>query len=118
LGLAALFLLVCGELSWSQNEARRAATPERIADEVKKIDNAASWHATTDQLGILWGWLAADYQEMGDVQRAEEAYTHALGLLHGAVWRSDRMRRRSMGWVRCTWKRAGWRSQRTADGRR
>jgi tetratricopeptide (TPR) repeat protein len=82
LGLAALALLLCGGLAWSQNEARQAATPERIAEEVKKIEDAASWHATTDQLGILWGWLAADYQEMADVQRAEKAYTHALALLH------------------------------------
>lgn len=83
--LSALVLfLICGEQAWTQDDTRPPATPERIAAELKKIESAANWHATHDDLGRLWSLLASDYQDEGDVQRAEEAYGRAVKLLGGS----------------------------------
>jgi tetratricopeptide (TPR) repeat protein len=85
-GLPALaLLLVCGVRAWTQDDVRPPATPERIAAELKRIESAASWHATTDQLGRVWALLAADYQDLGDLRRAEDGYDHALKLLRGSA---------------------------------
>jgi tetratricopeptide (TPR) repeat protein len=46
-----------------------------------KIDTAASWHATNDQLGVLWRQLADDYASEFDMQRSEDAFMHSVKLL-------------------------------------
>ena len=46
-----------------------------------KIDTAASWHATNEQLGVLWQHLADDYAAEFDMQRSEDAFMHSMKLL-------------------------------------
>jgi len=46
-----------------------------------KIDTAASWHATNEQLGVLWQHLADDYAAEFDMQRSEDAFMHSVKLL-------------------------------------
>ena len=46
-----------------------------------KIDTAASWHATNEQLGVLWQRLADDYAAEFDMQRSEDAFMHSVKLL-------------------------------------
>ena len=46
-----------------------------------KIDTATSWHATDDQLGVLWRQLADDYASEFDMQRSEDAFMHSVKLL-------------------------------------
>jgi tetratricopeptide (TPR) repeat protein len=53
----------------------------RIIAVRQKIDTAASWHGTEDQLGGLWHRLATDYRDEGNLQQSEEAFTHSLKLL-------------------------------------
>ncbi len=57
---------------------------DRIANIREKIDTAANWHGTDDELGRLWHQLATDYQDGGDLQRSEEAFTHSLKLLRNS----------------------------------
>lgn len=54
---------------------------DRIAAYRQKIDTATSWHATDDQLGMLWLHVASDYADEFDFQRSEEAFAHSLKLL-------------------------------------
>lgn len=81
--LAVPLFLLCGPRAWTQMNERPHATPERIAAELKQIETASA-KATGDQLGIRWALLGFDYQDVGDVQRAEEAYGRALKLLGGS----------------------------------
>jgi tetratricopeptide (TPR) repeat protein len=56
-----------------------------VRDRIKayrlKVDTAASWHATDDELGMVWLQLAGDYADELDIQRSEEAFAHSLKLL-------------------------------------
>jgi len=65
-----------------QENTQPAVTPrERIANELKLIEDAPHWHATDIQIGRLWGHLAFDYQSEGDMQLSEEAYSRAIVFL-------------------------------------
>src|ERR1700761_3591225 len=54
---------------------------DRITAIRAKIDASGSWHATDEQLGILWRNLADDYAEVLDMKRAEDAFMHSVKLL-------------------------------------
>ena len=83
-GLHAVLLLLIGwTRAWTQ-EVRPPATAGRIAAELKEIENAANSKAPGDQLGRCWALLGSDYHDMGDLQRAEDAYGRALKLLGGS----------------------------------
>lgn len=82
---AVLALSMLAEVAWGQ-----AGTPpdqilrSRIAANRTKIDTAASWHATDDQLGVVWRQLADDYAEELDLQRSEDALIHSVKLLRAS----------------------------------
>jgi tetratricopeptide (TPR) repeat protein len=81
--LLALVALSMGvETSWTQATTQ---ADEILLDRIRayrlKIDTAASWHATDDQLGVVWLQLASDYADEFEIQRSEEAYAHSLKLL-------------------------------------
>jgi tetratricopeptide (TPR) repeat protein len=50
----------------------------------QKLDTVASWHGTDDDVGRLWHQLATDYQDEGDPQRSEEAFTQSVKLLRNS----------------------------------
>src|ERR1700746_170300 len=80
--LAALLL---AETAWTQAVTQPdEILHNRIAAVRQRIDTAASWHGTDEQLGQLWHRLATDYQDTGDLQRSEEAFTHSLKLLRNS----------------------------------
>ena len=82
-------LLFAGTL-WTQTiSPRDVVLRDRIAAGREKIDTAAKWHATNDQLGATWLQLAYDYQDQLEVQMSEEAYTHALQLLRDTAARKN-----------------------------
>lgn len=80
---AFLLLLVGLTRAWTQ-EVRPPATAGRIAAELKEIENAANSKVPGDQLGRRWALLGSDYHDLGDLQRAEDAYGRALKLLGGS----------------------------------
>jgi tetratricopeptide (TPR) repeat protein len=82
--VTALFLLLVLPMSVGSVLAQRSTDKilrDRIAANRQKIESAASWHATEEQLGGLWLQLAYDYQDEVDIPHAEEAYSHSLTLL-------------------------------------
>jgi hypothetical protein len=85
-----LALLMFAERVWTQTTARAdQIVHDRISATQQRIDSAATRHATDGELGVLWRQLGNEYQEEYDIQRAEEAYTRSLKLLHNP---SDRGR--------------------------
>jgi len=79
-----LVLLLPGlvQPAWTQAGTQQiTALRDRIAIEVKWIEDAPHQHTTDAQLGRLWAHLAFDYQDEGGVQLSEEAYSHAIALL-------------------------------------
>jgi tetratricopeptide (TPR) repeat protein len=83
--LFVLAALLLAEMAWTQTATQPdEIVHNRIIAVRQKIDTAASWHGTDDQLGRLWHRLAADYQDTGDPQRSEEAFTHSLKLLRNS----------------------------------
>jgi len=68
--------------AWPQAGTQQTtALKDSIAIELKWIEDAPHRHVTDIQLGRLWAHLAFDYQDEGEVQLSEEAYSHALSLL-------------------------------------
>jgi DNA-binding GntR family transcriptional regulator len=83
--LFVLVALLLVETAWTQTVSQPdGILHNRIIAVRQKIDTAASWHGTDDQLGRLWHQLAMDYQDTGDPQRSEEAFTHSLKLLRSS----------------------------------
>jgi tetratricopeptide (TPR) repeat protein len=79
---ALLALLLFAETAWTQTITKAdEILRDRITATRQKIDTAASWHATDDQLGLLWLQVASDYADEFDFQRSEEAFAHSLKLL-------------------------------------
>lgn len=84
--LFALLALMFTESAWTQTVTQAdQVLHDRIAAIRQRIDTAASWHATDDQLGALWRQLANAHQDGRDIQRAEEAYTRSLKLLKASA---------------------------------
>ena len=83
--LFVLSALLLAETAWTQTVTQPdVILHNRITAIREKIDTAASWHGTDDQLGRLWHRLATDYHDEGDLQRSEEAFTHSLKLLRNS----------------------------------
>jgi tetratricopeptide (TPR) repeat protein len=79
---ALVVLLTFAETAWVQTVTRAdEVLRTRIAAIRQKIDTAASWHATDDQLGMLWRQLANDYADELDFQQSENAFVHSLKLV-------------------------------------
>jgi tetratricopeptide (TPR) repeat protein len=79
---AVLALSVLTEAAWTQTVMQPdQIVRDRIVANRAKIDAAASWHATDEQLGVLWRHLADDYASEFDMQRSEDAFMHSLKLL-------------------------------------
>jgi tetratricopeptide (TPR) repeat protein len=79
---ALVVLSMLAETAWTQATAQADETlRDRIQAYRLKIDTAASWHATDDQLGLVWLQLASDYEDEFDFQRSEEAHARSLKLL-------------------------------------
>jgi tetratricopeptide (TPR) repeat protein len=79
---AMLTLSMLAEVAWTQAAMQPdQILRDRIAANRAKIDTAASWHATDEQLGVLWRHLADDYAEELDTQRSEDAFMHSVKLL-------------------------------------
>jgi len=83
--LFVLLGLIFAETAWTQAATQAdEILQRRIAEIRQKIDTAASWHATDDDLGVLWLRLANDYGDERDIARSEEAYARSLKLLKGS----------------------------------
>jgi tetratricopeptide (TPR) repeat protein len=83
--LTCLLALIFAETAWTQAVTQAdEILQRRIAEIRQKIDTAASWHATDDQLGVLWVRLGNDYRDERDIARSEEAYARSLKLLRGS----------------------------------
>jgi len=85
--LTALLLLLVLPMSVGTVLAQRSTEMmlrDRIAANRQKIESAASWHATEEQLGGLWLQLAYDYQDVVDIPHAEKAYSRSLTLLRSS----------------------------------
>ncbi len=67
-----------GQVRLQTTEERNA----RISELQKQIRTAEKVHANAEQLGTLWLYLAGVYQGELDQQSAEDAFVHALGVLH------------------------------------
>jgi tetratricopeptide (TPR) repeat protein len=76
-----LFLLLLGGVARTQTTTADEMLRSRIAAYRQKIDTAASWHATDDELGVLWLRLGNYYGDERDIARSEEAYARSLKLL-------------------------------------
>lgn len=77
-----LALLLLAETAWTQTITRAdEILRDRITANRQKINTAASWHATDDQLGEVWLQVASDYADEFDFPRSEEAFGHSLKLL-------------------------------------
>lgn len=77
-----LVLLSFAETAWVQTVTQAdEILRTRITAIRQKIDTAASWHATADQLGLLWRQLANDYADELDLQQSENAFMHSVKLL-------------------------------------
>jgi tetratricopeptide (TPR) repeat protein len=74
-------LLLLGGVARTQTTTTDQMLQSRIAAYRQKIDTAASWHATDDELGVLWLRLGNDYGDERDIARSEEAYARSLKLL-------------------------------------
>jgi tetratricopeptide (TPR) repeat protein len=86
---ALLLLSMLAAGAWTQTMTRSdEVLRDRISANRQEIDTAARSHATDDQLGVLWLRLANDYADGFDIQRAEEAYAHALRLLRDSSTQS------------------------------
>ena len=84
-----LALLLFAKTVWAQTSARAdQILHDRISATQKRIDSAAERHATDGELGVLWRQLGNEYEDEFDIQRAEEAYTHSLKLLHDPLNRA------------------------------
>jgi tetratricopeptide (TPR) repeat protein len=70
------------EAAWTQAITRPdEVLRDRITANRAKIDTAASWHATNEQLGVLWRQLADDYADEFDMPRSEGAFMRSVKLL-------------------------------------
>jgi tetratricopeptide (TPR) repeat protein len=79
---ALVVLSVLAKTAWTQATTQADdILRERIRVNQLQVAAPASWHATDDQLGVMWLQLASDYADELDIQRAEEAYAHSLRLL-------------------------------------
>jgi tetratricopeptide (TPR) repeat protein len=79
---AVLALSMLAETAWTQAGMQPdQIVRDRIAANRTKIDTAANWHATDEQLGVLWRHLADDYASEFDMQRSEDAFMHSVKLL-------------------------------------
>jgi tetratricopeptide (TPR) repeat protein len=77
-----LALSMFAELAWTQaGKQPDQMVRDGIAANRAKIDTAASWHATDEQLGVLWRHLADDYAAEFEMQRSEDAFMHSVKLL-------------------------------------
>ena len=74
-------LLLLGGVARTQTTTTDQMLQSRIAAYRQKIDTAARWHATDDELGVLWLRLGNDYGDERDIARSEEAYARSLKLL-------------------------------------
>ena len=79
-----LLLLLSGGVARTQTTTADEMLRSRIATDRQKIDTAASWHATDDQLGVLWLRLGNNYGDERDIARSEEAYARSLKLLRSS----------------------------------
>jgi tetratricopeptide (TPR) repeat protein len=70
-----LLCLLSSPLSAQQATLDHAAHVRRV------IDNAEQMHLTPAQVGRLWSQLASDYHEVGNFDKAEDAYSRSLRLL-------------------------------------
>jgi tetratricopeptide (TPR) repeat protein len=79
---AVLALSMLAETAWTQAGMQPdQIVRDRITANRAKIETAANWHATDEQLGVLWRQLGDDYADEFDMQRSEEAFMHSLKLL-------------------------------------
>lgn len=79
---AVLVLSMLAEAAWTQAGMQPdQILRNRIMENQAKIDTAASWHATDEQLGVLWRQLANYYADELDMQRSEDAFMHSVKLL-------------------------------------
>jgi tetratricopeptide (TPR) repeat protein len=81
---AMLALSMLAEAAWTQAGTQSdQILRDHITATRAKIDTAASgsWHATDEQLGVLWRNLADDYADELDMQRSEDAFVHSVKLL-------------------------------------
>ena len=79
---AALALSMLAETAWTQAGVQPdQIVRDYIAANRAKIDTAASWHATDEQLGVLWRYVADGYAEEFDMQRSEDTLMHSVKLL-------------------------------------
>ena len=76
-----LLLLTLVGTAWGQTATADQMVRSRIAANRQKIDTATSWHASDDELGMLWLRLGTDYGEERDIALSEEAYMRSLKLL-------------------------------------
>ena len=76
--LFAMFALsMLTEAAWTQAGMQPdQMVRDGITANLAKIDTAVSWHATNEQLGMLWQHLANDYAAEFDMQRSEDAFMH------------------------------------------
>jgi tetratricopeptide (TPR) repeat protein len=78
----AVLVLMFTETAWAQTVTQAdEILRNRIAGVRRSIETAASWHATEDELGVLWRHLANDYADELDFQQSEDAFAHSLKLL-------------------------------------
>lgn len=80
--VSTLALSMLTEAAWTQAAMQPdRVLRDRITANRAKIDTAASWHATNEELGVLWRHVADDYAEELDMQGAEDAFMHSVKLL-------------------------------------
>jgi tetratricopeptide (TPR) repeat protein len=75
---------VCPTAVNGQVRQQRSATPSlRISNLQKQIKTEDAAHASAQQLAALWIALAGTYEEIVDLESAEDSFAHAIRLLRG-----------------------------------
>lgn len=62
-----------------------AVVQQRIAQEVRLIQEVTGQHGLSQQMGYLWANLASDYRKRGDFKSSEAAYFQAITALEGVA---------------------------------
>lgn len=84
IAMAIMACLVCATTIDGQARKQYSAVPLlQISELQKQIKTAEAAHGSAQQLATLWIALAGAYQEVVDLESAENAFAHAIRLLRG-----------------------------------
>jgi tetratricopeptide (TPR) repeat protein len=81
--IALLVLFAIGNSCTVYAQEPDAIVQQRVAQEIRLVQEVTDQHGTASKVGYLWANLAADYRKTGNFSASESAYFQAIRILEG-----------------------------------